>query len=163
MRAGVAQTVKAAFSIWGAIGRTTPWDNEESPPTDPLGATDIEEAIVFVKPQIVSLAKTVTENEDVIVEGQKYAFVADEDAIAESARFIYIYFLLQHLEGMPTGNFRQKGFFVNLVPAPGHENDQWLAPANVSDRGLLGRISNTVMRSFGPGEERDIEFIWKFE
>jgi len=162
-RARTARLHKQNSVYWAAIGRTTPWPDEENPPSASPGATDIEEAIVFVRPQTVSLVKTVTSGEDVIVSGQKYAFVADEDAIAEGARFIYFKIILDPASGMPTGNYRQKAIFTDLVPAAGHEADLWLAPANVASRGVLGRISNTPVRSFGPGEQRMFELIRTFQ
>lgn len=161
-RARRALLHKQNSTYWVAIGRTTPWPNEDSPPLPSPGTNDIEEAIVFVRPQLVSLAKAVLADGDVEIDGQQFAFVADEDAVAEAGRFLYIKAVFNPADGIPTANFRQRAVFTELAPAAGHELDQWLAPANVSARGVMEYLAHTTMRSLGPGEQRVIELVIEF-
>lgn len=138
---------------WIAVGRTAVWANEQNPPDPSPGATDIEEAIVFAKATNVKLCKPVTEGEDITVDGQKYAYVDDEDAYTEYARYVFVEATLDPAV-MPYANYRQKGIFADLVPVAGHEADTWLAPADVSDVGHLLYLANKTVKSYGPGETR---------
>lgn len=153
---------KSNSTYWCAIGRTTAWDVESAPPSPSPGATNIDEAIVFVLPSVVSLCKPVDTGEDVTVNGQGYAFVADVDAMTEGARFLYLKTVYNPADGIPTANFRQNAVFTELEPAAGYENNQWLAPINVSDVGVLEYLSNHLERSLGVGEQRVIETIIEF-
>jgi hypothetical protein len=127
-----------------AIGRTTVWDDEENPPDPSPTASAIEEPIVYVTPSQVSLCKVVSTGEDVTHLGTKYAFVADEDAVDEGARFLYMLGRFDPTSGQPYATFRQVALYSNLVPGTGHESDSWLAPANVSDAGLLEYLDYDV-------------------
>jgi hypothetical protein len=127
-----------------AIGRTTAWDDEANPPDPSPTASAIEEAIVYVTPTQVSLCKVVSTGEDVTHLGTKYAFVADDDAVDEGARFLYMLGRFDPTSGQPYATFRQVALYSNLVPETGHESDSWLAPANVSDAGLLEYLDNDV-------------------
>ena len=135
---------KTGSTYWVAIGRTTAWDNEESPPDPSPNDTGVTEPIIYVTPTTVALCKVVTSGEDITHLGTKYEFVADEDAITEGARFLYLMTRFDPTSGQPYDTFRQVGLYSNLVPASGHESDSWLAPANVSDAGLLEYIDNDV-------------------
>ena len=143
-RARRALLHKMSSTYWVAIGRTTAWDDEENPPDPSPNDTGVTEPIIYVTPTTVSLCKVVTSGEDITHLGTKYEFVADEDAITEGARFLYLLARFDPTSGQPYDTFRQVGLYSNLVPASGHESDSWLAPANVSDAGLLEYIDNDV-------------------
>ena len=143
-RARRALLHKTNSTYWMAIGRTTAWDDEENPPDPSPSATAIEEPIVYVTPTSVSLCKVVSSGEDVTHLGTKYAFVADEDAIDEGARFLYMLGRFDPTSGQPYDTFRQVALYSNLTPSTGHESDSWLAPANVDDAGLLEYLDNDV-------------------
>jgi len=135
---------KTNSTYWVAIGRTTAWDNEKNPPDPSPTASTIEEPVVYVTPTQVTLCKVVSTGEDVTHLGTKYEFVDDVDAIDEGARFLYMLARFDPTSGQPYDTFRQVALFSNLVPATGHESDSWLAPANVSDEGLLEYLDNDV-------------------
>lgn len=153
---------KTNSTYWCAIGRTTAWDIEAAPPSPSPGAVNIDEAIVFVAPTVVSLCRPVDVDEDVTVNNQGYEFVADEDAMADGARFLYLKTIFNPADGIPIANYRQNAIFTELVPAAGYENNQWLAPINVSDVGVMEYLSNHLERSLGVGELRVIETILEF-
>ena len=143
-RARRALLHKTNSTYWVAIGRTTAWDDEEVPPDPSPSASAITEPIVYVTPTTVSLCKVVTSGEDITHLGTKYELVDDVDAITEGARYLYIMARFDPTSGQPYDTFRQVALYSNLVPASGHESDNWLEPANVSDEGLLEYLDNDV-------------------
>jgi len=161
-RARRALLHKTNSAYWLAIGRTTPWIDELAPPTPNPGIIDIEEAIIFVKAEMVRLAKFVQSGEDVIVKGSRYKFVDDNDAIIEQARFVYIKGRFDPSTGQPYGTFRQLGIFTGIVPASGYENRDWLAPANVTSRGILEYIENKPPTEMNLEREEVVQAIIEF-
>lgn len=143
-RARRALLHKTNSTYWVAIGRTTAWDDEDNPPDPTPSTSAITEPIIYVTPTTVSLCKVVTSGEDITHLGTKYEFVADEDAITEGARYLYMLARFDPTSGQPYDTFRQVAMYSNLVPGTGHESDSWLAPANVSSEGLLEYIDNDV-------------------
>ena len=158
-----ARLHKVNSTYWVAIGRTTPWDDENKPPDwEPAGHT-IDEPIVYVRPAMVSLCKIVASGEDVSIRGQKYAFVADANAQVEQARFLYVRAVFNPALGMPVAGYRQRAIYTELVTTAGHEEDQWLAPENVSMPGIIEYCENSVLRSLTSGEQRVIEIVLEFK
>lgn len=144
-RARNAWLNKTESTYWFGIGRTAAWTDENDPPTVPDDYTAIDTPIVYVKASLVKLAKIVVSGEDIIHNGVKYAWVADEDALTELARFLYCYCeLTPGVGGQPYGTFRQTALYTDLVPATGHESDLWLAPANVEDVGNICYLANHI-------------------
>ena len=153
---------KQANELWGAIGRTTVWDNEADPPDDPIDSTVIEETIGYVSAGITGLAKIVESNEDVIINGQKYAYVNDVDAYDEDARYLIIIINIIPSQGHPYGNFRQIGVYAGLTPTTGHEGDTFLFPSDVSDPGKLVYIHNDIVTTMSPIREEEIKIALEF-
>ncbi|MEW6352109.1 MAG: hypothetical protein AB1646_23910 [Thermodesulfobacteriota bacterium] len=157
-----ALEMKNGDQLWVAMGRTTAWPEETSPPAPLPGATDIDEAIAFGKPVLATLARIVSEAEYGQLTGQqrvtlylggeviRLGFVADGDAMTQSARFLYYRAVFNPALGHPAGPFRQVGIFSSLVPAAGYENADVLAPAHVQDRGLLEYIDHCTVVNMGP-------------
>jgi len=161
-RARRALLHKTNSTYWVAVGRTTPWGDDLAPPSPNPSVVDIEEAIIFVKAEYVSLAKFVQSGGDVIVKGDRYSFVQDGDAILEQARFLYIRGRFDPSQGQPYGTFRQIAVFSNVVPATGHEDDTWLAPADISSRGVLEYIDNKPPTQMDTESEEVIQAIIEF-
>lgn len=147
---------------WVAVGRTTQWPDDENPPDPTPGDSDIDEPIIFVKPTTVSLCKTVESGEDITHLGQKYAFVADENAIDEGARFLYLLTRLDPTSGQPYDNFRQTAVFTNVVPASGHGTDSWLEPNDVDDSGLMEYLANDIVTTMASTRLEVIEIMIEF-
>lgn len=156
-----ALNMKTDSVLWCAVGHTAVWPGEPDPPDEDPATTAIDTPIVYVKPSSVSLCKAVESGGDVTIEGQQYEFVADVDAYTEGARFLYLTTTFDP-DIHPYANFRQFGVYSDLTPSVGHENDDWLAPANVDDDGVLEIYENHTVKSFGPGETRVIEIVIEF-
>lgn len=155
---------KTYTTIWCAIGRTTAWVDEETPPQEDPTAHDIEEVIAYVKPYHTSIAKPVLTGEDVSINGLLYAFVADEDALADQdARFLYIAGEFNPNSGTAYGNFRQIAVYADLVPDTGHMADDWLNPADVSDPGTLCYLHNDTVTAMSPTRRQVIELVLEFK
>lgn len=157
-----ALATKNGDTLWVAIGRTSPWTPDDEIPDDPQpGATGIDEPICYRRPVKLTVAKQVDqatydglpETDRSNVNGILLQFVDDEDAYTEYARLLYFRAVWNPVtDGHPADDFRQVGLFSGLVPSAGHEADDWLAPANVDDPGLLEYVDNgTVQLMDGTG------------
>ena len=78
-------------------------------PSAAPGDPGLEEPICYVRPQTISLCKLVDTDEDVIHKGNKYKFVADVNAVAEDARFLYLFARFDPTSGQPYANFQTGG------------------------------------------------------
>ena len=161
-RSNRAKLLYESADFWMGIGRTTAWSTELAPPSPSVAATTLEEAIVYVKAEIVSLAKTINANPDVTVRGQGYKYVLPADAIAEFARFIYIRARFDPSEDQPYATFRQIAIFSNLEPTQAHASDLWLAPANVLDVGVMEYVENNGPTVMNLNRQEVIQVIIEF-
>jgi len=162
-RARTALLHKTYSTYWVAVGKTTAWDDELAPPSPEAGLTDIEEHIVFVKAELVSLCRFVNSQEDVMIRGRRYRYVEDSNALTELGRFIYIKARFDPSIGQPYGIFRQMGVFSNLVPAAGHTDDLWLDPDDVEDTGVLEYVENTAPIVMSLEREEIVQVIFEFK
>lgn len=147
---------------WVGIGRTTPWENEAAPPDPQPGLASLEEPIIYVKPTNVSLCRIVTSAEDVTHLGTKFAFVSDDNAVEENARFLYIFARFDPTAGQPYGDFRQIAVFSGLAPDEDHVGDSWLSPANVTQEGLLEFIAHDIVTVMAPTRLEVVEIMLEF-
>jgi hypothetical protein len=143
-----ALDLKAA-TLWLCFaGMTTPWSDDANPPTPAPGETAIAEPLVYIKASVQHLCRPVTLVEwealamdarvPVPINGIYYAYVDDEDAYTEVARWLYVQVTINPTgSGHPAGAFRMLRLLKGLVPAAGYEGADWLVPANVSSRGKL--------------------------
>lgn len=149
-------------TFWIAIGRTSPWPDEDHPPSITRGETGVDEPICYRRASVVTLARSVSlaeyesapENERALGDGLCLVFVSDEDAHDHIARYLYLNVCWNPGYDLhPANDFRQVGLYPHLVPAAGHESDEWLAPADVDDPGMLRYLDNDKvqqMDSQGP-------------
>ena len=148
-RARRALIYKTNSQWWGAIGGITPWANGDTPPSWTPNAGAVDTPIVYVRPSALSLAVPVASGGAVTVGSQQFNLIADANALEQEARFLYFAFRFDPTVGMPVANYRIFGIFTQLVPALGHENDQWLAPANVVSLGSLEYLSLMSLQPCG--------------
>jgi hypothetical protein len=140
-----ALLIKQNSDFWFAWGRQTAWPDDSLPPIPtPGGSTDIDTPLVFKKPALVSLCRPVNSGEDFTYRGQKYQYVADNNAIADGGRFVYLRGRLDPTDGDPVGTFRQIAVFSDLVPNAGYESANKLLPAQVDSHGQLVYLSNDI-------------------
>lgn len=155
---------KTNTTIWTAIGRTTVWADEGTPPQVDQTDHDIEEGIAMAKPYYISIAKQVIADEDVTVDGVMYAFVADVDALADQdARYLYMITEFDPNNGTDYGNFRQVAVYADTVAAEGNESDDWLNPANIVDPGTLCYLHNDTVTVMSPVKRQIIELVLEFK
>jgi hypothetical protein len=155
---------KNNHTLWCGIGGQDEWAEENNPPAPSPIVIDIDTPILYVKADFVTLCTWSDVEADVEVAGSYYEYASDNDAMDKLARFLYARFTFDGtIQGIPTGTFRQVGIFSNLVPASGHGNDTWLAPADVADIGLLQYISYRRPVTFSFGEIRMEQFIAEFK
>jgi hypothetical protein len=148
-RARRARLFKQNSVFWGVVGRYDVWPNGDITVDPELTDTSIYQPLLFVQPELISLCKVVTSNEDVIHLGTKYRFIADEDAITEASHFIYLRVrfnpaLNEDMGVPPKDSFRQVGIYTDLIPAGGFENATFLLPEQVVDVGVLEYVDNDV-------------------
>jgi hypothetical protein len=122
----------------------------------------MEQPICFVRPAALSLCKPVNESADILIQGQDYQLVADEDAVAEDARFLYLKALFVPADGQPYGNFRKTALCRDLTTMAGYEDEQWLDPANVTSIGHIAWIEHHVECKMVMGKYEVIEIIREF-
>lgn len=153
---------KQNSTYWVGLGRTSAWDNESVPPSPSPAASGIEEAIVFKKPSTVSLCTTVASGGDFTHLSQDYAYVTDDNALTEGARYLYLSTTFDPSAGEPYGDFRQVGVFSNLAPAVGYESATYLDPANVTASGTLEYLDNATVATMGPTRQEVIEIVIEY-
>ncbi len=161
-RARRALAYKSTNTFWCAIGGTAAWTNEAAPPSPVPATTALDTPIVYVLPTMVSLAAPVSSGGSVTINGQQYALISDANAVSQSARYLYMLARFDPSMGMPVANFREFGIFTALEPMAGHENDPWLAPANVVSPGVLEYLSYYIEQSLGGNNLSTIESIIEF-
>lgn len=135
---------KNNHEIWIAVGRTSAWTDENNPPDEDRNDSDITEIVGFKKADVVSLAKQ-DGGGAIEFNGQNYTLVSDGNAYTETARFVYIKASLEY-DTFPVVTFRQTAIYADLTPASGHESDDPILPADVSDNGILRYYRNHVPR-----------------
>lgn len=152
LRSLINLDLKTNHEFWFVLGQTGDWVAEPSPDAFAPGDTTIATPIVAIKPSVLSLCREVSQVDyeallesqraSVVIEGvtHYFAFVEDANYLTEYARFLYMHAIYSTPLGHPspsTEEFRQYSVFVDLVPAAGYEDADWLAPGNIDDYGIL--------------------------
>lgn len=133
--------------IWLCIGQADAWGGD-TPPED---NTEVPNPILYKRcTGTVKLVKQVAEGEDydyrwTTLAGDPpaavvryFKIVTESDVITNS---YHIFFLQQYIDpgdgGLAEITYRAAGFYQGLTPAVGHEADNILLPANVTNVGNL--------------------------
>lgn len=162
-RALRALQFKQNNEIWGVIGRTSPYpDNDKLIPPLP-SQESVPEPICYVRPQFLSLCRNVAVGGNIEIGGQRYEFIADNDAVDSDAYFLYALYRFDPTIGQPYGNYRQCGMVVNLEPADGYDNAVWLAPENVINPGILCFSENDTVATMSLARSEIIEMLYEIE
>jgi len=128
-----------------AIGRTTPWPDENNPPNPTGNETSVEEVIgykavteqYFVKPD----PNANESNGGIYYRGQWYAKTTDpNEAKSGGYKWVYLSTIIAYDE-LPLQTYRQVGVYVGLQKAKGVDKSN-LLPSEVADPGTLEVIDN---------------------
>lgn len=142
--------------IYFAIGRTTPWPDEDQPPAEDREATDVQEIIGFKKVEVKYLVVPDDVNGTIEYQNTKWRVVPLNQAYQEKARFVFLETTIRYDE-LPLGTYRQVGVYVDLVRADGvPSNKNNLLPEEVDDHGTLVIIDN---RKFSNRQEDQKEIL----
>lgn len=129
--------------LFMALGRTSPWEDEEDPPVPTGQEEDIEEAIGFKKVDQIFY----------VVEDETYGTLSfrdkswriidpeEDDIFEEKCHWIYVSTGFVGDE-LPLVEYRQIGLFSGVTPHEQYEEEDVLLPAEVEDRGALEVIGN---------------------
>ncbi|AII28433.1 structural protein [Enterococcus phage EF24C] len=132
-------------SMYLAIGKTTPWTNEDAPPAPDPTTTTLTEVIGYKKVARVSLCREYLPSDDskypvVSYGSRKFTLIPDEDGYKEQAWMVYVEAEITGDE-LPTGTFRQVGIHTDLVSKASSEKKA-LLPTDVTDAGILQFFEN---------------------
>lgn len=127
------------------IGKSTPWDNENSPPV-PKNTDEIQDALGYKLIESKFLVIPV-ENENAAYElmyrQTKWKIVPYEEALEKGARWVYIMSFIAYDEFPVDIVYRQIGVYTRLVRKSGvPDNQAALTPDEVEDPGILEFLDN---------------------
>lgn len=139
-----------------AIGRTTPWSDENNPPHPDETMTEVEELIGLQRVDSYKFAKvipnptTLQKRTGIYYKGLYYSVTQDSNiALAEGYTSVMVQVTLDRdtIAAIPVGvTFRQVGLYVDVNATPdeiqyGITRDQWLNKL-AADRGMLEVVDN---------------------
>jgi len=161
-----ALSLKNQSYLYLAIGRTTPWDDENNPPSPLVSQDEVEELIYIKKISIKHLVRvaTVYETPDVEVNGIEYKYIDDEDAYTEGSYILFLTESIYYDDIAPTSTtYRQDGILLNPKDIYGDAltGVEYLA-ASVGDQGELLYVDNHTYISRDPAQSEKLEFILTF-
>lgn len=106
-------------SIYFAIGKKTPWDDDtDTPPAPSVDASELQELIGFKKVESIHLVVPDDINGTISYRQSKWTVVSPDEAIEKGAKWVYLETTLRYDE-LPLGHYRQVGLFTGLVPFVG--------------------------------------------
>lgn len=148
-------------SLYIAIGRTTPWADENAPPAEVPGTTDIDE-IIGMKP--VTLRKHMVEdaeNGTVFWDNKIWRLVNADEALTLKTQYCYLEAQVQYSE-LPLTSFRQVGLYSGTVLQPGVSPVIAVLPTSIADNGILESYSNRKVENRASDKIDILRFIIKF-
>lgn len=132
-------------SAYVAIGRSTPWVDENNPPEEDENTVLLDEVIGYKKVSKFSLARPLADGEStdypvVDYRGENWVLVPAAAAYDEGAKWLYAEARLMP-EDFPLGKYRQVGLHLELQPNTGVTKPN-LTPLEVRDPGTLYFYTN---------------------
>jgi hypothetical protein len=122
-------------TLWAAIGRTTAWSDDGTPPAEDSTVTVIDEIIGF-KRILQKLLVTPDPLGTIIYTDQNYRVVPRAQAFDQEVVDLHLEASFDGAE-LPLTTFRQVGIYEGLLPATGFEQALVLLPAQVASPGRL--------------------------
>lgn len=128
-----------ATNVYGALGRTTAWTNEASPPAPDPADTELDETICYA-PLTTQTLVVPDAGGSIEVDGVLYTAVSEANAYTSGAIRVYVEARFDY-DNAPLVTWRQAGFYSGLVKGGG-AGSGILLPADVSDPGILETCDN---------------------
>lgn len=162
-----AKSAKAQLPyLWYVMGRSSAWSDEEIPPAEDMYQDHIDEIIGAKKFEKAQLVRPINSNEDIltadiIYKSQGWKFIADEDAIKERARYLYLEVNIEPGD-LPYSVYRQIGIYKNLVPITGAATQNTLRPSEIADTGLLIGYDNRRFQRYDDNVKIKEQVVLKY-
>lgn len=130
--------------IYFCMGRTTPWDDESTPPV-PLNTDDMEEPAGYKLVDSKFMVAPVESPDDgeIRYRGNYWKIVPYDEAVDQGARWVYISANIAYNDFPTDLVYRQLGIYTGLKKAAGIESAKGnLLPKEVEDPGVLEVLDN---------------------
>lgn len=105
-------------NIYLALGKTTPWNETDTPPEPEVDDAEIQEIIGFKKIETIYMVVEDNVNGTILYKDSKWRVVPPDQALAEKAVCVYIDTSIRYDE-LPLEGYRQVGVYSGLTPFPG--------------------------------------------
>jgi hypothetical protein len=127
-------------SIWVGLGRTTPWPDEDNPPSESVSASAVDELFGL---RLFEEASLVIESEtgSITHEGKTYARVDESQLDEFPTNLLYVKFVVEP-DQFPGIDYRQYGVFVDAIPGQGFSDYSALTPGQFQSLGRLVYLDN---------------------
>ncbi|MNW28265.1 hypothetical protein D3C74_50870 [compost metagenome] len=148
--------------IYFAIGHPDPWEGDDNlPPAPTINATDIESVVGYKKVETIYLVVP-DENGSIQYRDSRWRIVPADQAVTESARWVYIDCYLRYDE-LPLTDYRQLGVFSRLEKAEGIPTGKMaLLPNEVAKKGILEVIDNRKKTSRQLDQKEQLSIVIEF-
>jgi len=168
-----AMRFKGSPSLWICIGRTTPWEDENSPPDENdfeghpeyLNMTTPEEPIALKRIDFAGLAVPDATGE-IRYNTTRYSYVPDTEAVERLARWVYIRASLDYYERNSAGSliigtttYRQATLLSGVVPKAPYRNESVLSVEHVLSFGRIVLVTNFPPRDRDPKMRDVLQFV----
>jgi hypothetical protein len=146
--------------FWICLGRTTPWNQTDTPPEASTNTTTIDEPILYKRITQAYFVKPVASNGDFYIEGTWYDIITEAQARSELISYVILVASISYEDiGDDSISFRQVGIFSRLVPKEGYEEYTILTPDQVDDPGWLEWYANLEPIMVQPNQSQTFYII----
>ncbi|WP_139489371.1 hypothetical protein [Brevibacillus dissolubilis] len=147
-------------SVFIAVGKTSPWNEQEEVPAVHFGS-QIEEVAAYKRADQLTFIMP-DDNGTIEQRGQKWRPISQEEGIEQNCRWVYVQAWLS-FDTFPVITFRQTGVFVSLTQkAEVPVNKQVLYPDDVVHPGFLIIMNNRTPISREATQKESVDFIIEF-
>ena len=149
-------------SIYFAIGKSSPWADDNSPPAPDPNDTTLQELIGYKKVETIHMVVPDEQNGTILYRDVKWRIVSPDQAFQEKAKWVYIETYIRYDE-LPLGYYRQVGVFTGLQPASGVPAGKFnLLPEEVENPGVLEIIDNRGPSNRLPDQKEKLSLVIEF-
>jgi hypothetical protein len=129
-------------NIYVGVGRTTAWEDENDPPTPSSNIEEIEELLIYKKPDKIAFIVPDEDEGTITVLGNKYRELTLEEARTLQSRLMLISVTFSTSDFGGIANYRQLGVFAYVIPTTGNEAKTVLLPEEIDDPGYPIHFAN---------------------